>query len=256
MKIQSKQIRSWVISAVLVILFLLSYRFLCGVGLEKVYSEGDVSIYMPDKKYSVVASRLAGYVNYRLSEIDKDFEPNYSIYFCKSLTEFHIKALSLNTPLASNRVPFKSIFVRPIDFDAMAIAPRKSVLAERKVRDVMVHEVVHCYEWRKLGAVQFYLKVFNEKWKIEGFSEYVAGISTFSFDKGISIFVGFDSYDFVVENEVEAEYFYFVSRLRTDYLLGCKKISIDEYWSTKYDEKQLDDEIRNAIATGAYQVKL
>jgi hypothetical protein len=56
----------------------------------------------------------------------------------------------------------------------------------------------------------------------------------------------------VTSNEIKPEYFYFVSRLRTDYLFNFKKIKESDYWSTKYDEDQLDDEIRQALKEKIY----
>ena len=92
----------------------------------------------------------------------------------------------------------------------------------------------------------------TENWKIEGFCEYHSASSSFPPDKGLRIFIGEDSYDFVTSNEIKPEYFYFVSRLRTDYLLNFKKVSESDYWSTKYDENQLDDEIRQALKEKRY----
>ena len=87
---------------------------------------------------------------------------------------------------------------------------------------------------------------------MEGFCDYFAGSSSFPIDKGLRIYLGDDSYEYVTSNEIEPEYFYFVSRLRTDYLLGYKKISADDYWSTGYDENQLDEEIRTALKEKKY----
>ena len=207
---------------------------------------------MSDEKNSEEIKNLAVYVSSKISGIDKDFQPNISVYFCNSAIEFHLKTLSMNTPLAVNRVPLKTIFFRPCDLSTMTIEPREPILVDRKVHDVMLHEVVHNYEWQKLGVVGFYWKSFREKWKIEGFSEYIADVSSFPINKGIAIFKGDDSYDFVVKNNVVPEYFYFISRLRTDYLLKYKGISIEEYWSESYDEDKLDKEIRQAITDSTY----
>ena len=253
MKIQNKKLVKWLIEPVIVIIVaIFAYYFACGIGLEKVYSDKGISIYMPDEKNSEEARSLATYVSSKISGIDKDFQPNVSVYFCNSLTEFHFKILSVNTPLASNRVPLKTIFFRPCNLSTMIIEPRVPILKERNIRDVMLHEVVHNYEWQKLGVVGFYWKSFREKWKMEGFPEYVVSASSFPIDRGLSIFIGEDSYDFVTGNEVEPEYFYFVSRLRTDYLLRHKSIGEDEYWSTRYDEDKLDEEIRQALGNGNY----
>lgn len=237
---------------VVLVLFVTTYRLFCSIGLVEVHSENGISIYMPDTTHSEEASKLSNYLRSQIQEVDKKFEPNVSIYFCESLTEFHIKALSINTPLAVNRTPLKTIFVRPCDLSTMKIAPRESVLSERNIREVMLHEVMHCYEWETLGVLDFYRIKFTAKWKFEGFCDYVAGSSTFPIDKGLQIFLSKDCYGFVTENHIESEYFYFVSRLRTDYLLRYKQITQDDYWSTSYDEEQLDSEIRKALSDSIY----
>ena len=48
-------------------------------------------------------------------------------------------------------------------------------------------------------------------------------------------------------------YFYFTSRLKTDYLLGYKKVPFDEFIDTEYDEELLEEEIRTALKKEEYK---
>lgn len=175
-----------------------------------------------------------------------------SVYLCRTMAEFQIKAIAIGKPLALSRTGLKATFFRPRDWAKNSIEPRKTELLPRSLSSVLLHEALHHYEREKLGAVRFFIKMRSENWKIEGYCEYHSTSSSFPIDKGLRIFSGEDNYDFVTSNEIKPEYFYFVSRLRTDYLLNFKKVGKDDYWSTKYDEYQLDDEIRQALKEKRY----
>ena len=175
-----------------------------------------------------------------------------SVYLCRTMAEFQIKAIAIGKPLALSRTGLKATFFRPCDWAKNSIEPRKTELLPRSLSSVLLHEALHHYEREKLGAVRFFTKMRSENWKIEGFCEYHSTSSSFPIDKGLRIFSGEDNYDFVTSNEIKPEYFYFVSRLRTDYLLNFKKVNENDYWSTKYDEDQLDDEIRQALKEKRY----
>lgn len=235
---------------VVIILLPSIYRFACGIGMEKVYDGNGLSVYMDNKRYKKQIDSIVTLVNLRLRTAIPDYQPKSSVYFCGTLSEFHIKALLLTTPLAVNRPNLSAILVRPCKFDKGVVETISKALYTRTISDILVHEITHHYEYQKLSFFQFYLKDYKESWKVEGFADYIAGSSSFPVEKGLRIFLGDDSYDFVTSNEVEPEYFYFVSRLRTDYLLRYKSIGEDEYWSTKYDEEQLDAEIKREIRKG------
>ena len=168
------------------------------------------------------------------------------------MAEFHIKAIAIGKPLALSRIGLRATFFRPCDWTKNSIEPRKPQLLPRSLSSVLLHEALHHYERKKLGMVRFFKKMHFENWKIEGLCEYLSASSSFPTDKGLHIFSGEDDYDFVTSNEIKPEYFYFVSRLQTDYLLNFKKVSESDYWSTRYDENQLNDEIRQALKEKRY----
>ena len=239
---------------VLAVLLLLApaYRLVCSIGLKKVYSDNGISIYADDVRYKEEAKQMAETLKVQLLEVDKDYSPKNSIYFCKTMTGFRIKAITMGKPLALTRANLKATVFRPCDWAKNSIEPRKPQLLPRSLSSVLLHEALHHYEWKKLGMVRFFTKTHSENWKIEGFCEYHAASSSFPIEKGLRIFCGEDNDDFVTGNEIKPEYFYFVSRLRTDYLLNFKKVSESDYWSTRYDENQLDDEIRQALMEKQY----
>ena len=229
-----------------------TYRLACGIGLKKIYSDNGITIYADDVRYKEEAKRMAETLRIQLIEIDSDYSPKISVYLCRTMAEFRIKAIAIGKPLALSRTGLKATFFRPCDWAKNSIEPRKPELLPRSLSSVLLHEALHHYEREKLGAVRFFTKMRSENWKIEGFCEYHCATSSFPTDKGLRIFSGEDSYDFVTSNEIKPEYFYFVSRLRTDYLLNFKKVSESDYWSTKYDEYQLDEEIRQALKEKRY----
>ena len=243
---------------VLAVLLLLApaYRLACGIGLKKVYSNNGISIYADDVRHEEEAKQMAETLREQLLKVDSDYSPKISIYFCRTMAEFHIKAMAIGKPLALSRTGLKAILIRPCDWTKNSIEPRKPQLLPRSLSSVLLHEALHHYEWKKLGAVRFFIKRHSENWKIEGFCEYHSASSSFPVDKGLHIFSGEDNYDFVTSNEIEPEYFYFVSRLRTDYLLNFKKVNESDYWSTRYDEDQLDNEIRQALKEKRYSFEV
>ena len=240
--------------AILAVLLLLApaYRLACGIGLKKISSYNGISIYADDVRYKEEAKRMAETLRSQLLEVDSNYSPKISFYFCRTIIGFQIKAIAIGKPLALSRTGLKATFFRPCDWAKNSIEPRKPELLPRSLSSVLLHEALHHYEREKLGAVRFFTKMRSENWKIEGFCEYHCATSSFPTDKGLRIFSGEDSYDFVTSNEIKPEYFYFVSRLRTDYLLNFKKVSESDYWSTKYDEYQLDEEIRQALKEKRY----
>ena len=239
---------------ILAVLLLLApaYRLACGIGLKKNYSQNGITIYADGVGHKEEAKQMAETLRTQLLEVDSEYSPRISFYFCRTMTGFRTKAIAIGKPLALSRTGLKATLIRPCDWTKNSIEPRKPELLPRSLSSVLLHEALHHYEREKLGAVRFFIKMRTENWKIEGFCEYHSASSSFPPDKGLRIFSGEDSYDFVTSNEIKPEYFYFVSRLRTDYLLNFKKISEHDYWSTKYDEDQLDDEIRQALKEKRY----
>ena len=239
---------------ILAVLLLLApvYRLACGIGLKKAYSKNGITIYADGVGHKEEAKQMAETLRVQLSEVDSEYSPKISIYFCRTMAEFQIKAIAIGKPIALSRTNLKATLFRPCDWVKNSIEPRKPELLSRSLSSALLHETLHHYEREKLGAIRFFIKMRSENWKIEGFCEYHSASSSFPIDKGLRIFSGEDNYDFVTSNEIKPEYFYFVSRLRTDYLLNFKKVNESDYWSTKYDEDQLDDEIRQALKEKTY----
>ena len=106
---------------------------------------------------------------------------------------------------------------------------------------IIIHELVHSYEYNKQGRSK------EEKWKNEGFADFHS--KPFYPD----IYKFNDKFIHCIEDDTDVVFFYFLSRLRTDYLLRHKGIPEHKYWDTKYDTEKLDDEIRKAMRSGEYE---
>jgi hypothetical protein len=116
--------------------------------------------------------------------------------------------------------------------------------------DVVIHELCHIYLSKRLSKWKEY---FMESWKNEGFCEYIADHSTIGVDNGLSLFLANDKSEIEKTDHIKTLYFYFTSRLKTDYLLGHKNIQFEEFVKTEYDEVALEKEIRSAIMNGEYE---
>jgi hypothetical protein len=93
-----------------------------------------------------------------------------------------------------------------------------------------------------------------QNWKIEGFCEYIANSSSFDIEKGKRIFLG----DINLEREMldsklmKITYFYFKSRLKTDFLLSYRGLTFDEFINTNFDVNELENEIRKKMLSGEF----
>ena len=245
-----------IVLEVLVILVLICpiYNLICGIGLKKIYTKENISIYAENAQSQDVASRLVDTLLMKFKSFDASYKPDCSIYFCNSDIEFRIKSIVLSEamPTARTRPNLRTILVRPCNWESGIYLPSGPEIDTCSISSIVMHEILHCYEYDKLGIVRYAIKHFSEDWKLEGFCDFIAARSAFHIDKGLRIFTGADDYDYVTKNKIRSAYSYFIYRLRADYLLRYKRITQDEYWSTRYDEDKLDEEIRQALGNGNY----
>lgn len=117
----------------------------------------------------------------------------------------------------------------------------------RDLSETMAHELTHVYEYKKLGFLKYLYNRVLCNWKIEGFSDYIAGRTNIKFSEEMNKFENNypDSSTFYTD--------YFLGHLRTDYLIRHRGISEDEYWNTNYNIEKLDNEIRQAIKNNEYK---
>ncbi len=152
------------ILGIVAVLLLLApaYRLACGLGLKKVYSDNGISIYADGVEHKEKAKQMAETLRIQLLEIDSNYSPKISIYLCRTMAGFRIKAIAIGKPLALSRTSLKATFFRPCDWAKNSIVPRKPELLPRSLSSVLLHEALHHYEREKLGAVRFFIKMCSE----------------------------------------------------------------------------------------------
>ena len=187
---------------------------------------------------------------------DKGFplpKSNYSVYLCKSSTEFKIKSITFSNGVRGKNFQFLDrMYIQEADIandEVQAVSP---ALNKRTLSGTVAHELTHSYQQEKLG---FFKYRTAPNWKLEGMADYVANQSSAKTADALPLFLNGETYSDTINCDKkiwEGVYFYFVSRLRVDYLFTYKKMSEDEFWNTDFDLEKLDSEIRTAIKQGGY----
>ena len=174
----------------------------------------------------------------------KDF--NVNVIICGSANEFLWKALVWDETIQGvTRCFFKTTIV-----NKSSISQNKMDSNDNKLSDVIAHELCHIYLSKKLSLLDY---TFLELWKNEGYCEYISEHSTLDIEKGLSLFMTNNQAEIEKTDRDKILFFYFTSRLKTDFLLGYKKVPFDYFIDTEYDEEMLEEEIRNALKDGEYK---
>jgi len=239
---------AFVVLAAIYFIFPLWLRY----GKEKMYDKGGIEIYANPETVNktdvekVICRAEALLRKYRVSSNRK------AVYvFTDSRKEFKLKNLFFSSDaLAMNWVVFNYIVFAPVDFNADEQPARQAVLNRRNVSRVIAHELTHSFQADQLGMIGYKLQTLREKWKVEGLAEYVAESSSVPTKLGLGYFLS--GKEDVTLMTIRPEYFYFTSHLKVDYLLGYKKMSYSDLWQTKFDESELETEIKQAIRNKQY----
>lgn len=174
----------------------------------------------------------------------KDFD--VTLVLCNSTQEFLWKALVWDETIQGvTRCFFKTTIV-----NKSSISQNKMDSNDNKLSDVIAHELCHIYLSKKLSLLDY---TFLESWKNEGYCEYISEHSTLDIEKGLSLFMTNNQAEIEKTDRDKILFFYFTSRLKTDYLLDYKKVPFDDFIDTEYDEELLEEEIRNALKKGEYK---
>lgn len=187
---------------------------------------------------------------------DKGFHlpnSNYSVYLCKSSTEFKIKSITFSNGVRGKNFQFLDrMYIQDADIANDEVQSASPALNKRTLSGTVAHELTHSYQQEKLG---FFKYRTAPNWKLEGMADYVANQSSAKTADALPLFLNGETYSDTINCDKkiwEGVYFYFVSRLRVDYLFTYKKMSEDEFWNTDFDLEKLDSEIRTAIKQGGY----
>ena len=160
---------------ILAVLLLLApaYRLACGIGLKKNYSQNGITIYADGVEHKEVAKQMAETLRAQLLEVESEYSPKISFYFCQTMTGFRTKAIAIGKPLALSRTGLKSTLIRPCDWTKNSIEPRKPELLPRSLSSVLLHEALHHYERENLVPFVFLSKCVPRIGKSKGFANTI-----------------------------------------------------------------------------------
>ncbi len=159
----------------------------------------------------------------------------FKIFICNSKSLF-----AFFVPLSSKSFgvtyPFLNrIFIAKVDFVKKQSLSFQEGNRIRTFNGVVTHEVNHVMMNRLLSI---YSLLKTPAWITEGYSDYIAGESSFSLENNINL---------LLEKGVEAEenesFKYFLYRHMIDYLINCKKQSIEDIINQSPNEKKTKQEL-------------
>jgi hypothetical protein len=128
-------------------------------------------------------------------------------------------------------------------FDIVFINP--NIPITRKRLDILVHEIGHSYLKQEFG----YFHIFTtEKWKQEGFCEYISESSTFPREEGLSIFKDNKLKILELDKLRRSRYDYFTYRLVFEFLIKDKGMTLHQIFESDFDFELLKNEIRNKMS--------
>ncbi|MCL1943552.1 MAG: hypothetical protein FWF54_08435 [Candidatus Azobacteroides sp.] len=180
----------------------------------------------------------------------------YTILFSTTIDKYNRNTFYLAKGSLGNNYSMMNVLVlAPADYKRNLQHKYDEKLFNRRLSDVIAHELTHSYLKEKMGFFKYIKMNFFGKWKNEGFCEFIANSSSFNIEDGKRIFVenGEEQEKLKSNKDILAySYFYFTSRLKTDYLLSYKKISLNEFLNTDFNETDLENEIRRSLLSKKY----
>ena len=191
------------------------------------------------RKEIVSMSRMVKQAIKELESKNISIQTETSLYFTNTFDEYEQMTLTRSSQSRALTLHGRNIFFSPVELtdETLFIDGGDSALC------VVLHELTHIYQYNNL----IFHGKFVDKWKIEGYADYIAEKSFLNLSEGSDLLIHNNG------NEDDVYYLYFIGRLRTDFLLRHKGIPEDEYWDTNYDTDKLDDEIREALRSGEYR---
>lgn len=255
-----------VLPTVLTVVVLVSlYKWWILRDTVKVADMGNVVVYA-DKNMrgmdSLAVVAAFGQADSMLLAKGCDLTDEVTIIIVKDRHSFRKRTAHLNSlALGVSLWPFSTIMLMPPDFKTMKQPATEDGFIDRPAASVWAHELCHFWQRESRGWLTGLYDNWFNKWKSEGFADYVAGSSSFHVGQGKKIFIeNAEEHDNLTTDEGiwGNTYFYFLSRLRTEYLMNEKGLSQQEFWNVDYDEEELavlDNEIRSALANGTFDIE-
>lgn len=190
-----------------------------------------------------------------LEQNDIKTKTNERVIFCSDINSYSWRTFFMHrNTLGVNHSLFNTIIMASADYKNNKQNKYDERLVNRRISDAVVHEITHLYIQEKIGYFTNFKMIFFQKWKLEGFCEYIANSSSFNIEEGKRIFLsnGNPKDELLNSGLMKNCYWYFKSRLKIDYLLSYKKLTFDEFIRTDFNEKKLENEIYQKLFSGEY----
>jgi len=240
-------------AAVILLAIYIGFPIWLKSGKVIVYDNQSVRVYADKNANTKDINSIVNTCMELLDEHDIESGRKLSFVFYPTREEYAKKNLFISkTSLASNWGIFNLITFAPVDFSVDRQYAKNDCLNQRPVSSVMAHEIVHTHQIENLGVIKYGVNRTVAKWKIEGQAEYVSESSSLPYPKGMELFLLGDKDNYLENNGLKTEYFYFLSHLKVDYLLGHMNTPEESFWKIDYNEENLENEIKEAIKTGEY----
>jgi len=164
-----------------------------------------------------------------------DKNSNQRIFMTESHGTYRFFALS-NYSFASTIPVIENIRINKTNIDEDLVLRNTEKPNKRSLSGVIAHEVTHNQISRKFGLAR-YLKI--PTWKDEGYAEYIAGETTLSFEEGIRLWKA--------EGNDSPHLAYFKYHQMVKYLLENEKLSVEDLFAKKIDEKEIEAKVFKEI---------
>ena len=154
------------------------------------------------------------------------------------LTESHglYKFFTISDYSFASTIPvIENIRINKTNIDEDLVLRNTKEPNKRSLSGVIAHEVMHNQISRKYGLAT-YLRI--PTWKDEGYSEYIAGETTLSFEEGVKLWK---------EDEKSPHLAYFKYHQMVKYLLEIEKISVEDLFEKDFDQEELEQKIYKKI---------
>jgi len=151
----------------------------------------------------------------------------YAFFATRSFRSFGI-----SHPITGN------IFISMTSDDLGKVKANKPDNNSRSFNSVIVHEISHKILQNHLGFLENFAL---DRWKKEGFCEYMADESSFAAKSGVDLLLSY-------QETTNISYSYFLFRLYFSYLKDIKEYSFDEILLGDYNLEPLRQEIREYLS--------
>jgi len=248
------------IFVIILIVWLLNLCLL--IGNTKIGSIKNLTVYTDNLTYKEDIMHVMDTCIMELEKKNITTKSSIKIIFCTTTEKYNQATFYLEKgTLGTTQQLLKVILLAPANYKDNILNENDENRMIRKLSGAIIHEIAHIYVKEQIGFLKSLDLTFREKWKDEGFCEYIANESSMNIEDGKRIFIENGEEQKKIEsiqnilskkNILYHTYFYFKSRLKTDYLFSYKHISFDDFFSANFDEETLENEIREALLSGKY----